>query len=56
MTRPLARARRRCRPPLEDWLRERYFQAKTDISSSGVHNYTSGNSAPSTPRCSVRGA
>ncbi|MGW4310745.1 capreomycidine synthase [Streptomyces sp. SID8016] len=28
--------------PLEDWLRERYFQAKTDISSSGVHNYTFG--------------
>lgn len=28
--------------PLEDWLRERYFQAKTDISSSGVHNYTLG--------------
>jgi capreomycidine synthase len=29
--------------PLEDWLRERYFQAETDISSSGVHNYTLGD-------------
>ncbi|GHC43879.1 capreomycidine synthase [Streptomyces cinnamoneus] len=28
---------------LEDWLRERYFQAETDISSSGVHNYTLGD-------------
>ncbi|MFI6512054.1 capreomycidine synthase [Streptosporangium sp. NPDC050855] len=28
--------------PLENWLRERYFQAKIDISSSGVHNYTFG--------------
>lgn len=29
--------------PLEDWLRERYFLADTDISSSGVHNYTLGD-------------
>ncbi|QES47489.1 capreomycidine synthase [Streptomyces venezuelae] len=29
--------------PLEDWLRERYFQAETDISSSGVHNYRLGD-------------
>ncbi|MEV5237840.1 capreomycidine synthase [Streptomyces cinnamoneus] len=28
---------------LEDWLRERYFRAETDISSSGVHNYTLGD-------------
>ncbi|WP_377267727.1 capreomycidine synthase [Peterkaempfera sp. SMS 1(5)a] len=26
--------------PLEDWLRERYFTAPIDISSSGVENYT----------------
>ncbi|WP_430477764.1 capreomycidine synthase [Streptomyces sp. P11-1] len=43
MTRPPG-AERRLLPaaPLEDWLRERYFQAETDISSSGVHNYTLG--------------
>ncbi|MEU8576427.1 capreomycidine synthase [Streptomyces asoensis] len=29
-------------PPLEDWLRERYFAASLDISSSGVLNYTLG--------------
>lgn len=28
--------------PLEDWLRERYFAASIDISSSGVLNYTLG--------------
>jgi capreomycidine synthase len=28
--------------PLEDWLRERYFDASTDISSSGVEPYTLG--------------
>ncbi|MBP2473025.1 capreomycidine synthase [Crossiella equi] len=28
--------------PLEDWLRERYFTASVDISSSGVENYTLG--------------
>ncbi|WLQ32265.1 capreomycidine synthase [Streptomyces castrisilvae] len=28
--------------PLEDWLRERYFAASVDISSSGVLNYTLG--------------
>ncbi|MFJ8692605.1 capreomycidine synthase [Streptomyces roseolilacinus] len=30
------------RAALEDWLRERYFRATTDISSSGVHNYPLG--------------
>ncbi|MFB6888192.1 capreomycidine synthase [Kitasatospora sp. NPDC056327] len=28
---------------LEDWLRERYFRAEHDISSSGVHNHTLGD-------------
>nr|ADR02787.1 SriD [Streptomyces ribosidificus] len=43
MTGPLGAGARKLPPaPLEDWLRERYFQAKTDISSSGVHNYTFG--------------
>lgn len=29
--------------PLEDWLRERYFRASADISSSGVEPYTWGD-------------
>ncbi|MET7802745.1 capreomycidine synthase, partial [Streptomyces decoyicus] len=29
--------------PLEDWFRTRYFAAKTDISSSGVENYSLGD-------------
>lgn len=26
--------------PLEDWLRDYYFTAEIDISSSGVHSYS----------------